>query len=171
MQIQTLKDLFVFRLNQTYSAEKATQDLFTQLSSDAQHPKVKELLQRHTDTVNTQMRNIEQCLSIAGSQASAVQNHVIKGMIEEVGEFRRQNPSVDAFDAYRLGVIAKLAWMKVANYRVLVAESKALGMNDCTRILENDLRDMESKTNNIIDAVQQIDQSWSGGSGPSLGMR
>lgn len=171
MQIQTLKDLFTFRLNQTYSALKTSHELFTQLTSEAQNPKVKDLLQKHTDTVKSQMSNIEKCFTSMGTQPTIVENHGIKGLITEVGEFRRQNPSVEAFDAYRLGVIAKLIWLKVADYRVLVAESKVLGMNDCTRVLESDLRDIESKVDHIIDAVQQVDQSWSGGRGPSMGMR
>jgi ferritin-like metal-binding protein YciE len=173
MDVKTLKDLFVFRLNATHSYLTKSRNLFTELSGDAQNPKVKDLLQMHSDVLGTQISHIEQCFKYVGTSPTPVENHIVRGIIEEVGEFRRWNPTVEAFDAFRVGTILRIGLLKLADYRILVAESKALGLNDCTTILEGDLRDMESKASTIVDTLQQYDQQWSsgGGRGPSMGMR
>jgi|GEM_PF-6885521 len=174
MDVKSLRDLFVFRLNSTHSFLTKTRNLFTDLSSDAQNPRVKDLLQKHTDTLSTQIGHIEQCFRYLGASPTPVENHIVRGMIEEVGEFRRWNPSAEAFDSFRAGTILKIGLLKLADYRILVAEAKALGESDCASILEGDLREMESRVDSVVDAIQQYDQQWSGGSGgrgPSLGMR
>ena len=171
MQLQSLKDLFIFRLNQTLSAEKGAQQLFQELTTDARSPQVKDALERHANVIGTQISHLEQCLRTVGAQPTPVSNYVIEGMLKEVGEFKRQNPSVEAFDLYRLGTGIKLAFLKIGTYHVLMREARALGEQDCVRILEGDLREMEDRANKVVDLVTQIGQQWGGGRGPSMGMR
>lgn len=171
MAMENLKALFVFRLNQTISAEKSMQKLTRELASDAQRQDVKDALQRHESTLSTQISHLEECLRKVGGQPMSVENYVIEGMMKEIGEFRRTNPPVEAFDLYRLGTLIRLGFLKVADYRILVKEANALGARDCAQMLESDLREIEDNANRIVDKISQAAQQWSGGGGPSLGMR
>lgn len=171
MAMENLKELFVFRLNQTISAEKSMQKLTHELASDAQRQEVKEALQRHESTLSSQISHLEDCVHKVGGQITQVENYVIEGMMKEIGEFRRTNPSVQAFDLYRLGTLLKIGFLKIADYRVMVRMASAIGARDCAQMLESDLRDMEQNAEKIADRLSQIAQQWSGGGGPSMGMR
>ena len=172
MAMENLKALFVFRLNQTISAERKMQKLTHELASQAQMPQVKDALQRHENTLSTQISHLEDCVRKVGGQPTSVENYMIEGMLKEIDEFRRQNPPVQAFDLYRLGMLIRLGFLKVADYHVLVREARALGQQDCARMLEGDLSDIEESAKRIGDTLSQAAQEWSGGGGgPSMGMR
>lgn len=171
MAMENLKALFIFKLNQTISAEKSMLKLTRELASDAQRQDVKDALQRHESTLSTQISHLEDCVRKVGGQPTSVENYVIEGMMKEVGEFRRTNPPVEALDLYRLGMLLRLGFLKVADYRILVREANALGVSDCAQMLESDLREIESNADRIVDRISQAAQQWSGGGGPSLGMR
>ena len=171
MAMQNLRELFVFKLNQTISYEKSMQKLTHELASDAQMPQVKEALQRHESTLGTQISHLEECVSKLGGQVSTVENYTIEGMLKEVGEFRRQNPSVEAFDLYRLGTLIKLGFGKVGDYRVLAWYGRTLGEQSCVNIIEGDLKEIEDNAKKMVDTLGQVAQQWGGGRGPSIGMR
>jgi ferritin-like metal-binding protein YciE len=171
MAMENLKALFVFRLNQTISVEKAMQRLSHELAGDAQQQEVKDALQRHESTLSTQISHLEDCIRKTGGQQMQVENYVIEGMIKEVGEFRRTNPPVEALDLYRFGTLIRAGFIKVADYRMLVREANALGAKDCAQMLESDLREIQDNAERITDRFSQMAQQSSGGGGPSIGMR
>ena len=171
MAMDNLRALFIFRLNQTISAEKSMQKLTRELASDAQRQDVKDALQRHESALSTQISHLEDCLRKSGEQPTQVENYVIEGMMKEVAEFRRTNPPVQAFDLYRLGMLIRLGFLKVADYRILVREANALGARDCAQMLEGDLREIEDNAERIADRISQAAQQWGGGGGPSMGIR
>ncbi|MDA8216055.1 MAG: DUF892 family protein [Dehalococcoidales bacterium] len=170
-EMTNLKALFVFRLNQTISAEKLGQQMTRELAKGAQRSEVKDALQRHESTVNTQISHLEDCMRKVGGQQREVGNYVIEGMMKEVDEFRQQNPPVEAFDIYRLGMLVRVGYLKIADYHLLVEGARALGQNDCASMLESDLHSMEENAKRLRDAVGQSAKDWSGGGGPSIGMR
>jgi ferritin-like metal-binding protein YciE len=172
MAYQNLKELFIFKLNQTISFEKSMQKLTSELSSGAQYPQVKDALQRHESSLGTQISHLEECVGRVGGQVTQVENYGIEGMLKEVGEFRRQNPSVEAFDLYRLGTLIKLGFWKVADYHMLARYARALGDQTCSSTIESDLREIEDHAKKFVDTLGQVAQQWGGShGGPSMGMR
>jgi len=121
--------------------------------------------------LGTQISHLEECVRNLGGQVSTVENYTIEGMLKEVGEFRRQNPSVEAFDLYRLGTLIKLGFWKVADYHILARYARVLGEQSCFSTIEGDLRDIEDNARKMVDTLSQVAQQWGGGRGPSMGMR
>ena len=169
--MHTLKELYVFKLNQLISFERSTLNLTHELVKGAQYPEVKEALQRHESIVATQISHLEECVRRAGGQVTTVANYTVEGMLKEVGEFRGQNPSVDAFDLYRLGTLIRLGFLKVGAYRVLSRFARAMGEQTCYESLEGDLRDIEDRARMAVDTLSEVAQQVGGGRGPSMGMR
>ncbi|MDA8219489.1 MAG: DUF892 family protein [Dehalococcoidales bacterium] len=101
----------------------------------------KDALQRHESTVNTQISHLQDCIRKVGGQETSVENYVIKGVLKEVDEFRRQNPPVEAFDLIctARGVLIRFGCLKSAGYRLLTRQAQALGEQDCVRTLDRDL--------------------------------
>jgi ferritin-like metal-binding protein YciE len=141
MKLTNLSDLYLFELQDMYSAEKQLTRALPKMAKAAASPELRSALEEHLQETQTQVERLETILGNLGKKPSRGKCEAMEGLVEESKEII----DTDGDDAVRdAGLIVhgqKVEHYEIASYGSLRAFARLLGREEDVSLLEQTLEE------------------------------
>ena len=148
----SLNELCLHFLQDIYYAERQILKALPKMAKAAQSEQLKQALTQHREETEHQIERLQQVFEHMGKRARGQTCEAIQGILEEgeevIHEFE-QGPVRDA------GIIANaqaVEHYEMARYGSLIAWTKAAGLSDATKLLEETLAE-EKKADSLLNQI------------------
>jgi len=156
--ITTMHEAFLHELGDTYDAEQQLTKALPALLKQAQHPQVKQGIERHLAETEQHVKNLEQVFQSLGATPEKVTCKGMAGIVSEnkatLGEIKE--PAL--IDGAIVGGGGKVEHYEIASYRGLVAKAKLMGHTEAARLLKQNLDQEERMAEQLEQLEQQLGQ-------------
>jgi ferritin-like metal-binding protein YciE len=143
MPMQTPQDLFVHELSDIHSAEQIIVKMLDQAQGMVQNTQLKDDLKVHADQTREHVKRVERSLEILGAKRHPVTCHAMQGMMEEMNEAKKSNPSKEVMEGIVAGGAAKTEHYEIAAYTSLIEMARAMGQREIQDLLSQNQQDEE----------------------------
>ncbi|EOO9541581.1 ferritin-like domain-containing protein, partial [Escherichia coli] len=142
MQIQSVEDIFIHLLSDTYSAEKQLTRALSKLSRSAYSDKLTAAFQSHLDETHGQIERIDQVVdSEDGIKLKRIKCAAMEGLIEEANEIIESTDKNEIRDAALIAAAQKVEHYEIASYGSLVTLAEQLGFKKAAKLLKETLEE------------------------------
>jgi len=156
MAIQNAKDLFVHELGDLYDAEQRILEMLPQLANESSDGQAKSAFQHHEQQTRQQVKNLEQCFKMLGTQPKHTSCQAIAGLKQEHDNFVKESPSKEILTMFDLGGAAKTTHYEIASYQGLIEKATLMGMKDCAKLLQENLGQEEEMAQKVTQISKQL---------------
>lgn len=158
MQMRSVKDLFLHELSDIYDGEKTIAQMLPKMAGEVTSDQVKTGIQQHERETQQQIKNLEQCFQILGTQPDRVTCHAVRGLEQEHDTFMKENPPKELLTMFDVGAASKTEHYEIASYRGLVDKANLMGQPECARLLQENLRQEEAMAQKVEQIGHQLGQ-------------
>jgi ferritin-like metal-binding protein YciE len=158
MAMDTLHDVLVDQLRDLYGAEKQLTRALPRMAKAANDPQLRNVIQEHIETTNSQIQRLEQVFEHLDMSAKAKHCAAMEGIIEEGKEIidkkGKGNPA--ALDAALIAAAQKVEHYEICGYGSARTFAQVLGLEEAARLLQQTLdeeNDADKKLNSIAEQV------------------
>lgn len=152
MQIQSVEDIFIHLLSDTYSAEKQLTRALSKLSRSAYSDKLTAAFQSHLDETHGQIERIDQVVdSEDGIKLKRIKCAAMEGLIEEANEIIESTDKNEIRDAALIAAAQKVEHYEIASYGSLVTLAELLGFKKAAKLLKETLEEEKATDVKLTD--------------------
>ncbi|EOM8237532.1 ferritin-like domain-containing protein [Escherichia coli] len=152
MQIQSVEDIFIHLLSDTYSAEKQLTKALSKLSRSAYSDKLTAAFQSHLDETHGQIERIDQVVdSEDGIKLKRIKCAAMEGLIEEANEIIESTDKNEIRDAALIAAAQKVEHYEIASYGSLVTLAEQLGFKKAAKLLKETLEEEKATDVKLTD--------------------
>lgn len=152
MTINTLKDLYIEQLQDTYDAERQLVEKMPQMIEHANHPELRDALQKHLEETKSQRKRLEQVFEKLGEKPKEHHCEGMAGLIKEGEEFIQERVESDVRDAALITAQQRAEHYEIAAYGTLRAYAQLMDRQEDHDILSQSLEE-EKKTDQILNDI------------------
>lgn len=147
MNINSLRDKFVYDLQMMYYVENELLDVLDEMAMDASNEDIQMAFENHVEETSAQVRRLDEIFTIIDEPPEQRQSPVFDALVNEREQFKQEaNPDEDLGDVYDLGAAGKTEHIEIAAYESLIMLARKLEMDDdVIDLLEQNL-DEEQQT-------------------------
>lgn len=138
--MKTLHELFLHELGDIYDAEQQLTKALPQVVQETTDPQIRQRVERHLRETEQHVKNIEACFQALGEKAKAEKCVGMAGILQEKQMAMKEKPSEEVLQAVNLSGSAKIEHYEIATYTSLIGLSRVMGHTECSRLLEENLR-------------------------------
>lgn len=141
--VNTLQEKFLGQLPFLYFSEQQFVEAQAKMAAQATDPALKAGLEKHREETKHQVSNLEQVFSLMHHKPEAQTCPICVGLLKS-GDTSMKEAGNDAIRDVSIGVAGGLIeHYEVAAYRGLIAQAQAMGRQDVTAILQQNLQQEE----------------------------
>lgn len=140
MPVETLHDLFVDELKDTYDHEKQLVKALRKMSKAATHPDLAKAFASHLDETTGQIALLEEVFGMLDLKPKGKHCAGIAGIIEEGNEAIEAHEKSPLLDAALVGGGKRAEHYEIAAYTTLIAMAKELGLDDAVKRFDDILQ-------------------------------
>ncbi len=159
MKADTLKDLFIYKMNELYTAEKKTLQFLPRLAEACSSQELKDALQQHIKQSQDQVARLEKGFSVLKLSPQEVKDPVVDGLISKGEEILKSISDPDLKDAALIAAEQGIEHYEITGYGTARSYARNLGMKDIESLLQETL-DEESYTDEKLSKI--ADKGYSG---------
>lgn len=138
------KELLKHELGDLLYAERRFLTATRKMARETQTPPLRKRVEEHVRETERQIERLEQAFSAIGEKAKAEKCDAAIGLREEHDSFKsEEKPSEALLEAFDLGSGLRVEHYEIAAYRSAIAVAKALGEDECAKILKESLSEEE----------------------------
>lgn len=154
MTIDSMHDMFVYRLQEMYYVENQLVDVLDELSMETSNEDLAQGFADHRDETQGQAERLEEVFDRIDETPEEHRSPVFDALLEERDEFFEQAADDDDLrDLYRLGAGIKTESIEITGYEGLLMLAQKLDLpSDVTNPLEDNL-DQEERTRKKLKAM------------------
>ncbi|WP_338032143.1 ferritin-like domain-containing protein [Deinococcus deserti] len=152
MQMQDLKDLYVLKLQEIYSAEQQGLEAMRLAAQTAATPELQQGLTMHIDQTQQQIQRLEQLFQKLGAQPSGQTNLAMQGLIQEAQRLMRQDASPEVLEAGLIACQQAMEHHEIACYGTARTYAQLLGEDEAAQVLEQTLGE-EKRTDDLLTQI------------------
>lgn len=141
--IETRRDLFVYKLGAALTMEKTILDMLPQLEEHAQHERLRAGLEHHRTETERHVKNIESVFQALGEDADDSPCPAIEGL-EKEGQANLKLVDDSLNDAVILSGVTETEHHEIAAYEGLITAARGLGETEAVALLEQNLSDEQA---------------------------
>jgi len=140
MAVNDMSQLLKHELGDLLFAERTFLKGLRKMSKEISDPMMKDRVTRHASETEEQIGVLEQAFEAVGLKPRAVKCDGAIGLKEEHDSFKEdEDPSPEMMEAFDLGSGLRVEHYEIAGYRSAIAIAKALGNDECARLLAKNL--------------------------------
>lgn len=139
MKVQSLKDLYVLQLKDTYYAEKQLLKALPKLAKAATNAELQKAFLSHRDETEVHVERLETIFDELEKAARGEKCEAIEGIVEEGKEMIELDTLPEIKDVALICAGQKAEHYEMANYGTLIAWAKLLGFTSQVKLLEQTL--------------------------------
>ena len=144
MSLDTLKDLFLNELRDTYHAEKQLLAALPRMAAAAVAPALRDAFTKHLEETEVQVQRLENVFEALGETARGKRCRGMEGIIEEGKELMEEDGGEPVLDAALIAAAQKVEHYEIASYGCLVTYAGLLGEPDIEALLKETLAEEEA---------------------------
>jgi ferritin-like metal-binding protein YciE len=151
MRVENPKELFVHNLGATLTMENTVEEMLGKLVEKANDSELKKQLRHHREETQAQIRNLHQVFESLGMQPQTNPCPAIEG-IEKEGEANLRMADESLHDDVILAGCAETEHHEIAVYENLIVHANALGHEDITPLLTENLEQEQHTLGEVLKA-------------------
>lgn len=142
------KELLTHELGDLLYAERRFLTATRKMARETQTPPLRKRIEEHVRETERQIERLEKAFSAIGEKAKAEKCDAAIGLRDEHDSFKsEEKPSATILEAFDLGSGLRVEHYEIAAYRSAIAVAKALGEDECAKILKESLQEEEDMAN------------------------
>src|SRR5436189_1463612 len=141
MTIKNPKDVFLRLMSEARSNTERSANLYREISQAAEHPIVQEALEARAFITDKNLEILDQCFEIIGETPMKLIGRLHDVFFEDFGRDLAEIQSPAGRHLYMLAKATHLAYLRFAEYVMLIAASDACGHYGVGLLLESTLAD------------------------------
>jgi len=154
MKIQTLSDLMIEVVRDTFDAEKQIIKAIPKLARSASSPRLRKAFEKHLEETKLHAQRLEEVLELLGQPIRAKKCRVMQDLLEEGKEILEIDASADVKDAAMIAAARKVEHYEIASYGSLSAWAGLLGESRIKKLLDDSLEE-EKTTDDLLGEIAE----------------
>lgn len=151
MKMQTLKDLYLDELKDTYDAEQQLMKALPKMAKEASNEELRAAFEQHLDQTQTQIERLEQIFEELGEKPKGKKCEAMKGLLEEAKSMMEDAGDKDVADAAMIGSAQKVEHYEIAAYGTLRTYAELLGFDEQAELLQETLDEEKETDENLTE--------------------
>jgi ferritin-like metal-binding protein YciE len=143
MALNTLQDLLVEELKDTYSAETQIVKALPKMAKAAASPQLKAAFEKHLVETQNQVKRLEQIFQQLGESPEGNTCEATEGLVKEGEELMSEDADPQVLDAGLIASAQKVEHYEIASYGTLTTWAKELGHTEIADLLGQSLNEEE----------------------------
>jgi ferritin-like metal-binding protein YciE len=152
MKLENLQQLFVKELRDLYDAEDQITDALPKMIDAANHPELKQALQRHLNVTRQQISRLDRVFQMLGEKPTGETCKGMKGVIKEGDEIVSAGGDPSTVDAGIISAAQRVEHYEMAGYGTVRTYAKLLGQEQIASLLQQTL-DEEIEADNTLSQI------------------
>ncbi len=141
MKIESLKDLFIFKLTALYDIETQIVKALPRVEKAATDIDLKESLSKHLEETKVHVQRLEEIFTKLDVIPKKTKVEAIRGLVADAEWLISQDPSPELLDAVLVASARYVEHYEMAGYLTAIAWAELLNMDDIVQILESTLEE------------------------------
>jgi ferritin-like metal-binding protein YciE len=154
MELNTLQDLFLDTLKDTYDAEHQITKALPKMAKAAHNPELKKGFEQHLSQTEQHIKRLEQVFDGMGKKATRKTCVGMKGLIEEGSELIKEDTEPEVLDAGLIAAAQKVEHYEISAYGTLSAYANLLGDSKSAKLFQQTL-DEEKQTDQKLSKLAE----------------
>jgi ferritin-like metal-binding protein YciE len=154
MAMESLRDLYVDKLKDLYSAENQILKALPRMIKNTTTPELQQALEDHLALTETHVQRIEQITSNLGERPKGKKCVGMEGLIEEGKELLKEKADADVLDAGIIAAAQSVEHYEIAGYGTARAWALMLGHADAADLLQQTL-DEEKEADRLLTSLAE----------------
>lgn len=155
-----LRELFVDSLKDIYWAENALIDALPKMAANATEPSLVSVIKEHHVVTQNQLSRLKKVFELLGEKVEGKKCEAMAGLLKEGTRILQETIPGAVRDSGIIAASQKIEHYEIATYGTLVALAKALGENDCSKLLSQSLAEEKESdcilSNIALNAVNSL---------------
>lgn len=154
MNVETLRDTFVYHLQEAYYVENELVDVLDRLATEASNDDLGQSFRRHREQTETHVSRLEDVFRAIDEEPRTRQNAAFDALLEEREQLLTETMGdEDLRDVHNLGAAIKNEYLEIASYEVLIQLARKLDLSRDVRDLLDQNHDEEQQTKKQLKAL------------------
>ena len=149
MELTTLQDLLVEKIQDLYSAEQQITKALPKMVEAATSPDLKKAFQTHLRQTEEHIARLERIAEQLGEAPKGKMCKGMQGVIKEGQELMEEDASQEVLDAGLIAAAQGVEHYEMAGYGTARTYAEELGLNDISKMLQQTL-DEEQQTDQLL---------------------
>ncbi|MDP9127793.1 MAG: ferritin-like domain-containing protein [Pseudomonadota bacterium] len=154
MPIESMEDLYVALLEDSYDSEKQIVKALPKMAQAAEAPELKEAFKIHLEETTGQVERLEEIFGMLEVSPRNKTCDATKALIKEANDLITATPQSGVKDAGLIANAQKVEHYEIASYGTLCEFAKLLGFDDQAELLEETLNE-EKATDKKLTALAE----------------
>jgi len=154
MALNTLQDLLVEELKDTYSSETQIVKALPKMAQAATSPQLKAAFEKHLVETQNQVKRLEQIFQQLGESPEGNDCEATEGLVKEGEELMGEQADPQVLDAGLIAAAQKVEHYEIASYGTLTTWAKELGHTQIADLLGQTLNE-EKTTDEALTALAE----------------
>ena len=154
MALNTLQDLLVEELKDTYSSETQIAKALPKMAQAATSPQLKAAFEKHLVETQNQVKRLEQIFQQLGESPEGNDCEATEGLVKEGEELMGEQADPQVLDAGLIAAAQKVEHYEIASYGTLTTWAKELGHTQIADLLHQTLSE-EKTTDEALTALAE----------------
>ena len=143
MALNSLQDLLVEEMKDTYSAETQIAKALPKMAQAATSPQLKAAFEKHLVETQNQVKRLEQIFEKLGESPEGNFCEATEGLVKEGEELMSEDADPQVLDAGLIASAQKVEHYEIASYGTLTTWAKELGHTEIAELLGQTLNEEE----------------------------
>ena len=139
MALDTLQDLLVEELKDTYSSETQIVKALPKMAAAATSPQLKAAFEKHLAETQNQVKRLEQIFAQLGESPEGNNCEATEGLVKEGAELMGEKADPQVLDAGLIAAAQKVEHYEIASYGTLATWAEELGHSEILALLKQTL--------------------------------
>lgn len=144
MSLDSLRDLFLNELRDTFHAEKQLVAALPRMAKAAQSPALKAAFQKHHGETQVHVQRLEDIFGVLGETARGKRCPGMEGIVEEGKEIMQEDGEEAVIDAALVAAAQRVEHYEIAAYGCLKTYASLLGEREIEQLLNQTLEEEEA---------------------------
>ncbi|HYX53949.1 MAG TPA: DUF892 family protein [Candidatus Limnocylindrales bacterium] len=160
--VETAHELFLHGLSDVLDAERQLVEALSQQAESAGNEQLKKAFENHLKQTQGQVERLEQVFEQLEEEAQDTDCRGMQGLIEEVDNFKQEQPSPDILDVFLVGAAAKVESYEIRAYEELIQLATDMDHKKAVRLLQQNLREEQQTLKKMEGFAKKIKPERSG---------
>lgn len=160
MKVNTLHDLFLMLLKDTYSAENQLVEALPKMAEGASDPELKQGFEQHLEQTKEHVSRLEEVgEKLRMDELKGVRCHGMEGLISEGDELLKQKDTpAEVIDAGLISAAQKVEHYEIVTYATLISWAKVMGHDNVIEPLQATLDEEKETDEKLNTAAEKVNQ-------------
>ena len=154
MKMETLQDLFLDVIKDTYDAEQQITKALPKMVKAANNADLKAGFDEHLSQTENHVKRLEQVFEALGEKPTRKTCKGMKGLLEEGAELIKEDAEPDVLDAGLIAAAQKVEHYEISAYGTLIAYANSLGQKDVIELFQQTLDEEKDTDQKLTDLAE-----------------